>query len=96
MLRLVKAWPHEWLLHSFRSSAGLVKGSTGRQFWVKSGLSLAKGLTKRITFREKGHLAKTMLFTMFSYCLGRPWQALGSSGVPMEVPQEAKDTLVPV
>ena len=45
---------------------------------------------------EKGHLAKTLLFSRFSYCLGGPWQALGSSGVPVEASQEAEDPLVPV
>ena len=63
--------------------------------WVKSGLSLAKGSIKRITSREKGHLAKTMLFTMFSYCFGRPWQALGSSRAPLEASLEAKSPFVP-
>ena len=37
-----------------------------------------------------------MLFTRFSYCLGGPWQALGSLGVPVEGSQEAMDPLVPV
>ena len=37
-----------------------------------------------------------MLFTRFSYCLGGPWQALDSSGVPEEAPQEAMDPIVPV
>ena len=64
--------------------------------WVKSGPSLAKGSTKTTAFGEKGNLAKTILFIRFSYCLGGPWQALGSSGVPVEVPQEAKDPLLPV
>ena len=64
--------------------------------WVKSGPSLAKGSTKTTAFGEKGNLAKTMLFTRFSYCLGGPWQALGSSGVPVEASQEAEDPLVPV
>ena len=32
VLRLVKAWPHEWLLHPFWSSAGPAKGPAGRQF----------------------------------------------------------------
>ena len=62
---------------------------------VKSGPSLAKGLTKTTAFGEKGHLAKTLLFSRFSYCLDGPWQALGSLRVPVEVPQEAKDPLVP-
>ena len=56
---------------------------------------MAKGPTKRITFREKGHLAKTMLFTMFSFCLGGPWQALGSSRAPLEALLEAKGPLAP-
>ena len=63
--------------------------------WVKSGPSLAKGSTKTIAFGEKGNLAKTMLFTRFSYCLGGPWQALGSSREPVEASQEAQDDLVP-
>ena len=61
--------------------------------WVRSGPSLAKGPTKRITFREKGHLAKTMLFTMFSFSLGGPWQALGSSRAPLEALLAAKGPL---
>ena len=63
--------------------------------WVKSGPSLAKGSTKTPAFGEKGNLAKTMLFTMFSYCLGGPWQALGSSRELVEALQEAQDDLVP-
>ena len=63
--------------------------------WVKSGPSLAKGSTKTVASGEKKHLAKTMLFTIFSYCLGGPWQALGVSGVPMEASREAMDPLVP-
>ena len=42
------------------------QGAHCEPVWVKGGPSLAKGSTKRATFREKGHLAKTMLFTMFS------------------------------
>ena len=56
---------------------------------------MAKGSTKTTTSGEEGHLAQTMLFTRFSYCLGGPWQALGSSGVPVEASQEAEDPLVP-
>ena len=63
--------------------------------WVKSGPSLAKGSTKTTAFGEKGHLAKTMLFTRFSYCLGGPWQTLGSSRMPVEVLRKAKDALGP-
>ena len=37
-----------------------------------------------------------MLFIRFSNCLGGPWQALGSSGVPVEVSQEAMYPHVPV
>ena len=36
-----------------------------------------------------------MLFIRFSYCLGGPWKALGSSRGPVEVSQEAQDDLVP-
>ena len=36
-----------------------------------------------------------MLFIRFSCCLGGPWQALGSSRVPVEVFREAEDPLVP-
>ena len=71
------------------------QGAPWAPVWVKSGPSLAKESTKTTAFGEKGHLAKTMLFTRFSYCLGGPWQALDSSGVPVEVSQEAKDPLVP-
>ena len=63
--------------------------------WVKSGPSLAKGSTKTTAFGEKGNLAKTMLFTRFSYCLGGPWQAFNSSRGPVEALQEAEDALVP-
>ena len=63
--------------------------------WVKSGPSLAKGSTETVASGEKGHLDKTMLFIKFSYCLGGLWQALGSSGVPVEASQEAMDPLVP-
>ena len=62
---------------------------------VKSGPSLAKGSTKTTAPGEKGHLAKTMLFTRFSYCLGGPWQALGSSRGPVEALQQARDDPVP-
>ena len=96
MLRLVKAWPHEWLSPPFWRSAGPAKDSPWAPVWVKSGSSLAKGSTKTAASGEKGHLAKTMLFIRFSYCLGGPWQALGSSGVPVEGSQEAMDPLVPV
>ena len=36
-----------------------------------------------------------MLFIRFSYCLGGPWQALGSSRGPVEALREAQDDLVP-
>ena len=85
VLRLVKAWPHDWLLHPFWSSAGPAEGPTGRQFGSKV---VEVGLKDRSTASgENGHLAKTMLFIRFSYCLGGPWQALGSSGVPVEASQ---------
>ena len=71
------------------------QGARWTPVWVKSGPSLAKGPTKRITFREKGHLAKTMLFNMFSFCLGGPWQALGSSRAPLEALLEARGRPVP-
>ena len=71
------------------------QGAHWTPVWVKSGPSLAKGSTKRIVFREKGHLAKTILFTMFSCCLGGLWQALGSSRAPLEAFLEARDFPVP-
>ena len=72
-------------MNSFCSHFGVLPARQGTHWapvWVKSGPSLAKGSTKTSAFGEKGHLAKTMLFTRFSYCLGGPWQALGSSGRP--------------
>ena len=72
------------------------RGAHWAPVWVKSGPTLAKGSTKTTASGEKGHLAKTILCIRFSYCLGGPWQALGSSGVPVEASQEALDPLAPL
>ena len=65
-------------------------GTSLGQEWSKLGQK-----SKTTTSGEKGHLAKTTLFIRFPCCLGGPWQALGSSGMPVEASQEAEDRLVP-
>ena len=69
------------------------QGAHWAPVWVKSGPSLVKGSTKTTASEEKGHLVKTMLFIRFSFCLGGLWQALGSSGMPVEASQEAMEFL---
>ena len=95
MLRLVKAWPHEWLLPPFWRSAGPAKGTPGRQFGSRVVQAWPKDRLKRPLLEKRATWPKPWLFTRFSYCLGRPWQALGSSRGPAEALQEAQDDLVP-
>ena len=95
MLRLVKAWPHEWVLHPFWSSAGPAKGPTGRQFGSRVIQVWPKGRSKRSLLEKRGTWPKPLLFIMFSYCFGGPWQALGSSRAPLEALLEARGRPVP-
>ena len=72
-------------MHPFWSSAGPAKEPPGRQF----GSRVVQGWPED---RLKRSLLKII---RFSYCLGGPWQALGSSREPVGVLREAKDALVP-
>ena len=80
MLRLVKAWPHEWLLPPFWRSAGPAKGPSGRQFgsrvvqaWPKDRLKQPL-LEKRATWPKPCYLQG---FRTVWVDLGRHWAAQG-------------------
>ena len=80
VLRLVKAWPHDWLLRPFWRSAGPAKGPTGRQFgsrvvqvWPKSALKGSLS-TKRGTWPKPCYL---LCFRPVWVGLGRHWAARG-------------------
>ena len=79
VLRLVKAWPHDWLLHPFWSSAGPAKDPTGHQFgsvvqaWPKDRL-------KRPLLEKRGTSPKPCYLLGFRTVwvdLGRHWAAQG-------------------
>ena len=80
MLRLVKAWPHEWLSPPFWRSAGPAKGPPERQFgsrvvqaWPKDRLKRPL-LEKRATWPKPCYL---LCFRTVWMDLGRHWAAQG-------------------
>ena len=73
MLRLVKAWPHEWLLHPFWSSAGPVKRSTGRQFGSRVVQVWPKGRLKGPFSAKRGTWPKPC----YLLCFRIVWVGLG-------------------
>ena len=80
MLRLVKAWPHEWLLHPFWSSAGPAKGPTGRQFGSRVVQVWPKDRLKRQLLEKRGTWPKPCYLLGFRIVwvgLGRHWAAGG-------------------
>ena len=80
MLRLVKAWPHEWLLHPFWSSAGPAKGPTGRQFGSRVVQVWPKDRLKRPLLEKRGTWPKPYYLLGFRTVwvdLGRHWAARG-------------------
>ena len=76
MLRLVKAWPHEWLLHPFWSSAGPAKGPTGRQFGSRVVQVWPKGRSKGSLLEKRGTWPKPCYFYVFVLF----WWALAGIG----------------
>ena len=80
MLRLVKAWPHDWLLHPFWSSAGPAKGSTGHQFGSRVVQAWPKHRLKRQLLEKRGTLPKPCYLLSFRTVwvdLGWHWAAPG-------------------
>ena len=80
MLRLVKAWPHEWLLHPFWSSAGPAKGPAGRQFGSGVVQVWPKGRLKGSLLEKRGTWPKPCYLLCFRSVwvgLGRHWAARG-------------------
>ena len=80
MLRLVKAWPHEWLLHPFWSSAGSAKGPTGRQFGSRVVQVWPKDRLKRPLLEKRGTWPKPCYLLGVRTVwvdLGRHWAARG-------------------
>ena len=80
MLRLVKAWPDELLLHPFGSSAGPVKGHTGRQFGSRMVQVWPKGQLKGSLSEKRGTCPKPIYLRCFRTVwvgLGRHWAARG-------------------
>ena len=101
VLRSVKPWPHEWLLHPFWSSASPAKGPTGRQFgsivvqvWPK-GRSKGSLLEKRSTWPKPCYLLcfRTVLVGLGRHwaARGRPWRPFWRQRAPL---CRHKDTLV--
>ena len=80
VLRLVKAWPHEWLLHPFWSSAGPAKGPTGRQFGSRVVQVWPKDRLKRPLLEKRDAWPKLCYLHCFRTAwvdLGRHWAARG-------------------
>ena len=80
MLRLVKAWPHDWLLHPFWSSAGPAKGPTGRQFGSRVVQVWPKDRLKRQLLEKRGTWPKPCYLLGFRIVwvdLDRLWAAWG-------------------
>ena len=80
MLRLVKAWSHEWLLHPFWSAAGPAKGPTGRQFGSRVIQVWPMGRSKRSLLEKRGTWPKPCYLLGFRTVwvdLGRHWAAQG-------------------
>ena len=80
MLRLVKAWPHDWLLHPFWSSAGPAKSPTGHQFGSRVVQAWPNDRLKRLLLEKRDTLPKPCYLVGFRpVCvdLGRHWAAPG-------------------
>ena len=80
VLRLVKAWPHDCLLHPFWSSAGPAKGPTGRQFGSRVIQVWQKDRLKRPLLEKRGASPKPCYLFGFRTVwvdLGRHWAARG-------------------
>ena len=93
MLRLVKAWPHYWLLNPFWSSAGHAKGSTGRQFGSRVVQVWPKDRRKRLLLEKRGTSPKPYYLLGFRIvrvdldrlwaARGCPWKLHGRLGTPL-------------
>ena len=80
MLRLVKDWPHELLLHPFWSSASPAKGPTGRQFGPRVVQVWPKYRPKRPLLAKRSTWPKPCYLLGFRTVwvdLGRHWAAQG-------------------
>ena len=80
VLRLVKAWPHDLLLHPFCSSASPAKGLTGHQFGSKVVQAWPEHRLKRQLLEKRGTSPKPCYLQGFRTVwvdLGRHWAAPG-------------------
>ena len=101
MLRLVKAWPHEWLSPPFWRSAGPAKGTPGRQFVSRVVQAWPKDRLKRPLLEKRATWPKPCYLLGFHTVwvgLGRHWAARGRPWRPywrQRAPlRRHKDTLV--
>ena len=77
---MVKAWPHDWLLHPFWSSAGPAKGPTGHQFGSRVVQAWPKDRLKRPLLEKRATWPKPCYLLGFRNVwvdLGRHWAAQG-------------------
>ena len=85
MLRLVKDWSHEWLLHPFWSSASPAKGPTGRHFGPRVVQVWPNYRLKRSLLAKRGTWPKPCYLLGFRSVwvgLGRHWAARGRPWKP--------------
>ena len=85
MLRLVKAWPHEWLSPPFWRSAGPAKGPPGRQFGSRVVQAWPKDRLKRPLLEKRATWPKPCYLLGFRTVwvdLGRHWAAQGGLWKP--------------
>ena len=85
MLRLVKAWPFEWLLPPFWRSAGPAKWPPGHQFGSRVVQAWPKDRPKRSLLEKKAPWRKPCFLLGFRIVrveLGRDWAAQGGLWKP--------------